>query len=207
MIHVLVNMEDLTQIERDLGMYRDKSKIVLRAAINKTADEVSHGMKKGASKRYALNDRGMAPYQSVTKITKATVKKMAAFIIVTDGPQDLYKYKMNDRSYYPGSKGAPKQIKAKQMRSGSLQAIGRKLGNAGDKYKGFVVRYHNGHKAIAERVPGSYMKGNPHKEAIRSLYATSKPKAEEYIYNREVSPGVHDILQRNIQQQITRFVK
>lgn len=207
MIHVLVNMDDLTRIERDFGMRRDKTNLVLRAAINNTAKDVKHKMAKGAGQRYALNTRGMEPYKSITKITKATTKTLEAFVIAKDGPQDLYEYKLNDRTYYPGSKGAPRWIKAKQMRSGSLKNLAVIQGAAGDKHKAFVVKYHSGHLAIAERIPGTHMKGSPEKEAIRSLYATSKPKAEEIIYDREVAVGVQDLLQRNIQIQTQRFLK
>ena len=39
MIHFQVEMQDLTQIESALGMARDKSKMVLRTAINNTAKQ------------------------------------------------------------------------------------------------------------------------------------------------------------------------
>ena len=73
MIHVLVNMDDLTRIERDFGMRRDKTNLVLRAAINNTAKDVKHKMAKGAVQRYALNTRGMEPYKSITMILSILV--------------------------------------------------------------------------------------------------------------------------------------
>ena len=39
MIHFFVEMQDLTEIEKALGMQKDKSKMVLRSAINQTAKE------------------------------------------------------------------------------------------------------------------------------------------------------------------------
>lgn len=206
MMHYCINMDGLEEIEAALGKAKDKSKYVLRAAINDSAKEVANRMMRGAGSRYARNDRGMKPYRPVTKIDKAKIGRLAAIIDVRDKSSDLYEYKLSDRTYYPGSKGAPKWIKAKQLRSGSLKRIAARPGDAGDKYKGFVVKYHSGHLAIAERVPGTSMKGHPEKEAIRSLYATSKPKAEETVFKHTIDPEMYDLLMRNIQSELVRFL-
>lgn len=208
MIHFQVEMQDLTDLEKGLGMVKDKSKFVLRAAINDTAKEVEKKMIKGASKRYSLfNSGGMKAYKDITKLDKAKTGNLVATITAEDKAAfDLYKYTLNDQTYYPGSKGAPKWIKGKQLKRGKLKRLALKQGASGDAYKAFVVRYHNGHLAVAERVPGSTMKSNPAKEAIKSLYATSKPKAEEYVFMHEVYSSVEASLIKNIETQITRFL-
>lgn len=205
MIHYLVNMDGLEEIEAALGKAKDKSKYVLRAAINNAAKEVEKRMAKGAGQRYARQQGGMKPYRAVNSIKKASVGNLAAIIKVRDKPSELYDYKMNDRTYYPGSKGAPSWIKAKQLKRSRLKKLSAQSTGT-DKHKAFVVKYHSGHLAIAERVPGTHMKGRPEKEAIRSLYATSKPKAEEKVFKTSIDPEMHGILMRNIQTQIERFL-
>lgn len=205
MIHYVINMDGLEEIEAALGKTKDKSKYVLRTAINNSAKEVKKRITKGAGKRYARQERGMSPYKAITTIKKAKIGSLAAIVEAKDKASDLYDYKMNDRTYYPGSKGAPSWIKAKQLKSGRLKKLSAQTSGS-DKHKAFVVQYDSGHLAIAERVPGTHMKGKPEKEAIRSLYATSKPKAEEIIFKESVDPEMYDILIRNIQMQIDRFL-
>lgn len=205
MIHYLINMDGLEEIEAALGKAKDKSKYVLRAAINNAAKEVEKRMAAGAGKRYARQQGGMRPYRQINTTRKAKIGNLAAIIEAKDGPSDLYDYKMNDRTYYPGSRGAPSWIKSKQLKSSRLQKLSARTSGS-DKYKAFVVQYKSGHLAIAERVPGSHMKGKPEKEAIRSLYATSKPKAEEIVFKKSIDPDMHGILMRSIQAQIERFL-
>lgn len=52
MIHYIVDMDSLTRIERDLGMMKDKSRMVLRNAINKTAKEAVELLVDEAGKAY-----------------------------------------------------------------------------------------------------------------------------------------------------------
>ena len=52
MIHFQVEMQDLTKIEAALGMTRDKSKIVLRSAINNAAKQIEKNMVKATWKGY-----------------------------------------------------------------------------------------------------------------------------------------------------------
>lgn len=206
MIHYLINMDGLEEIEAALGKTKDKSKHVLRAAINDSAKEIEKRMAKGAGQRYARNEGGMRPYRAVNTIKKAKIGNLAAIIEAKDKSSDLYEYKLNDRTYYPGSKGAPSWIKAKQLKRNKLQRLAARQGGGSDQYKAFVVKYHSGHLALAERVPGTSMKGRPEKEAIRSLYATSKPKAEEMVFKKDIEADVHAVLMRNIQEQINRFL-
>jgi len=205
MIHYVINMDGLAEIEAALGKSKDKSKMALRTAINNAAKEVEKRMAKEAGQRYARHEGGMRPYREINSIKKAKVGKLEAIIEAKDRASDLYDYKLSSRTYFPGSVGAPNWIKAKQMKSAKMQKMAlRKTGR--DKYKAFVVRYQNGHIALAERIPGTHMKGRPEKEAIRSLYATSKPKAEEVVFKRDIDDEVQDILARNIEAQIYRYM-
>lgn len=206
MNHILINMEGLHEIEAALGKAKDKSKLVLRKAINDTAKEVEKRMAKKAAKRYARHDKGVKPYKAVTTITKAKTSNLSSTIVVRDKISDLYDFTLNDRTHYPGSKGAPRWIKAKQLSESRIQGIAARKGSGGDQYKAFVVQYDSGHIALAQRVPGSHMRDNPDKEAIKSLYATSKPRSEEFVFKTDIEDDVNELLMKSIQEQIARFL-
>lgn len=209
MIHYHVTMQGLEELERDLGVLKDKSKIILRGAINNTAKKVRKDMEHGANKRYKLDsDRlgsGLQGFKAAGETKKATVANLAAYIYVTGPIGEVYDYQVKPKTYFPGSKGAPNWIKAKVKKASRLSNMSlMKTGK--DKYKAFVVRYHSGHMALAERVPGKSMKSNPQKEAIRSLFSNSIPKDEEMVYREELEPDIYDTLEKSIEQQIQRFL-
>ena len=199
MIHYLISLDDLQGFEAMLGSSKNKSRYILRAAINNSAKEVKKRLERDAAKRYALNQGGQAAYRQINKIKKATIGNLAAIVEAKDGPIELFKYKVNDRTYYPGGVGAPKQIKAKALKKSPYKP----LANPG--YKAFVVKYKSGHISVAERVPGSSMRGR-HKEAIRSLYAISKPKSEETVYKIGIAKDMQDILIKHVQAQMEHFL-
>ena len=81
-----------------------------------------------------------------------------------------------------------------------------KPGASSDKYKAFVVRYQSGHITIGQRVPG---KRKPEKEFVKTLLSPSTPNMlgyEQGVYG-VVEPQMYDLLQRNIQTQILRYLK
>ena len=84
-----------------------------------------------------------------------------------------------------------------------------KPGAASDKYKAFVVKYQSGHITIGQRVPGKRMKSKPEKEFVKTLLSPSTPNMlgyEQGVYG-VVEPQMYDTLQRNIQEQILRYMK
>ena len=54
MIHYQVDVEDLTEIERALGMQKDKSKQVLKASINDAVKETDKLLATEGNKRYYI---------------------------------------------------------------------------------------------------------------------------------------------------------
>lgn len=209
MIRYHVTMQGLEELERDLGILKDKSKLILRAAINNTAKKVRKDMEHGANRRYKLDSNrlgsGLQGFKSAGETKKATVGNLAAYIYVKGPIGEVYDYQVKPKTYFPGSKGAPNWIKAKVKRSSRLRGMSlMKTGK--DKYKAFVVKYHSGHMALAERVPGKTMKSNSQKEAIRSLFSNSIPKDEEMVYKEEIEPDVNTVLLEAIEQQIQRFL-
>lgn len=200
MIQYLINMDDVDGFIPALNTAKSKSKYILRAAINNSAKEVKKRLERDASKRYALHKGGQGAYREINRIKKATVGNLAAIVEARDGVIDLYKYQVNNRTYYPGGVGAPRQIKARALKKTPYKSLA-----ADAKHKAFVVKFKNGHMAVAERVPGTRMQ-HKNKEAIRALYAISKPKSEETVFKIGIDKDMHSILMKHIQAQIEQFL-
>ena len=212
MIGYTVSIEGLAELEMDLEMSKDKTKNILRAAINNTAKKVENQMTKEAGKRYTL-EGGWKSYRKVNKIEKARVNKLYATITASSRPADTYRFTVSPKTYFRGGVGAPDKvnsfIKAKTLKGARLAKMARAPGAMprSKKYKAFVVKYQNGHMAFAERVPGKAMKGNPHKEALQSLYGTTEAKGEEVVFKTKIDSTVYQTLSDQIRLQIPKFVK
>lgn len=204
MIHV--EMEGLHKIESDLGMLRDKSNIVLRRAINETAKTVNKEMVDGAHKKYIYKKK-KADIKKANTIKKATVSKMHSQISAVGPSNELLDFRVSPSTYFPGSRGAPRWIKARAMRSEPFKRMALRPNAAGDKYKAFVVKYKSGHYALAQRVPGKKMQSKPWKEAVKSLLSLSVPKMEAVAYDENLEGKVDDILAKNIQQSIEQTLR
>ena len=203
---IYVEMEGLHKIESDLGMMRDKSSLVLRAAINNTAKEVTNEMVEGAHKKY-IYKKTKADIKKANTVKKATVGRLESNISAVGPLNELLDFRVSPSTYFPGSKGAPRWIKARAKRDEPFQRIALRPTAAGDKYKAFVVKYKSGHYALAQRVPGKRMNSKPWKEAVKSLLSLSVPKMEAISYDENLEGNVDDILAKNIEQQIEKFLK
>lgn len=207
MISFYVEMEDLTRIEAALGMAKDKSVMVLRTAINNTAKQTEDRMVTEAKTRYRYKRATKGDIRQSNVIRKARAGSMEAEIKAAGTNNELLDFRVRPSTYFPGGRGAPRMVYAKALNGGSFKPVVLRPGAAGDKYKGFAIRYRNGHEALAQRVPGKRMKSKPWKEAVKSLLSLSTPKMEEVVYNEKISGDMYDTLQRNIQEQILRYTK
>ncbi len=218
--HFYVDMDDLTEIETALGMAKDKSKIVLKAAINNVAKRTEKRMVDETKKTYRYKQgesNGIAntvsDLKESNKVEKAKTGSMVAAVVVKGAVNELLGFDASPMLYVPGG-GYPEGYKARARRDGKMKNIALRPG-ASDQYKGFIIRYTNHsrdgktshHYALAQRIPGKKMKSNPHKEAVKSLLSISAPKAEEIVYRKEIKDDMHEILERSIEEQIHRFVK
>ena len=212
--HFYVQMDSLKEIEAALGMTRDKSKLILKAAINNAAKQTNKSMVKETKKKYGYK-RGGGSEDTVTntvdkmkaanKVNKAKSGNLSASVEVKGPVNELLGFHVTPSLYVPGG-GYPEWYKAKVLRNGKLHKVALRPNAGGDKYKGFIIQYKSGHYALAQRVPGKRMKNNPRKEAVKSLLSISTPKAEETVYKEEIDADMYDILQKNIQEQIQRFL-
>ena len=204
MIHFQVEMEDLTRIESALGMMKDKSKMVLKAAINNTAKQTVTLLVNEANKEYYITKSKVKKTMSTKK---ATAGNLEAIITSSEPVNELYDFKVSPRTYIRGG-GVPGGYKGNVRRDKSPSKLVLKPGASGDKYRAFVVRYKSGHMTVAQRVPGKKMKSNPNKEFVKTLLSPSTPNMlgyEQGVY-KMVEPQMYDILQQNIQTQIYRFL-
>lgn len=203
---IYVEMEGLHELESDLGMMRDKSNLVLRAAINETAKTVNKEMVEGAHKKYIYKKK-KADIKNANTVKKATVGKLESKISAVGPSNELLDFRVSPSTYFPASRGAPSWIKARAMRSEPFKRIALRPNASGDKYKAFVVRYKSGHFALAQRVPGKRMQSKPWKEAVKSLLSLSVPKMEAVSYDENLEGNVEDMLAENITQSIQKFLK
>lgn len=204
MIHFQVEMEDLTRIESALGMMKDKSKMVLRTAINNTAKQTVTLLAEEANREYYITK---AKVKKTISTRKATVGKLEALITSSEPVNELYDFKVNPRTYIRGG-GVPGGYKGNVRRDKSASELVLKPGAGGDQYKAFVVRYKSGHITVGQRVPGKRMKSNSNKEFVKTLLSPSTPNMlgyEKGVYG-VVEPQMYDMLQQNIQTQIQRYL-
>lgn len=205
MIHFQVEMQDLTQIEAALGMTRDKSKMVLRTAINNTAKQTVTLLVNEANREYYIS-KGKVRKTMSTK--KATAGKLEAIIKSEEPVNELYDFKVRPKAYAPHNR-PPAGHTGNVRRDNSPSRLYLKPGASSDKYKAFVVKYQSGHITIGQRVPGKRMKSKPEKEFVKTLLSPSTPNMlgyEQGVYG-VVEPQMYDTLQRNIQEQILRYMK
>ena len=210
MIRYQVDMDDLREIEQYLGMTRDKSKIVLRGAINDTAKDSMKLLLNETSKRYVLR-------RSVLKksmgLSKATTSNLSAVIAVVSPTTELYDSKVSPKKYvHPlDFEHKPSHYKGKVLRQSSMSKLILRPGTARDKYKAFVVKFKAGdkeHITIGQRVPGKKMKSKPHKEFVKKLLAPSVPTMmgnEQGVYG-VVEPQMYDLLSKHIARRIERHL-
>ncbi|MBR1476879.1 MAG: hypothetical protein IJ608_02820 [Lachnospiraceae bacterium] len=203
MIHYAVDMDDLTRIESALGMLKDKTPMSLRTAINRTATETQKLLLDEASGRYYFK---RSEAKKTMSIKKATTRNLEAIVYSQGAPLELYGAKVLPKAYNP--KNRPKAgHKGNVKKSNSAKYLYLKSSGK-DRYKAFVVKYKNGHISIAQRRPGTSMRGNIHKEAIKNLYTTSIPAMlgyEQGIYGI-VKPQIESMLIKNIQAQASRYL-
>lgn len=203
MIHYHVDVGDLTEIERALGMQKDKSKQVLKAAINDTVKETDKLLATEANKRYYIKKTKVK--KTLSK-KKATVSKLEGLVTSTGGANELYDYKVTPRAYNPHNR--PKAgHKGNVNRMNQAKNLYLRPGQK-DQYKAFVAKYKSGHVAIAQRVPGTRMRHEPNKEALKNLLSLSTPKLlgeEQGVYG-VVEPQMYDILEQSIERELQRIL-
>lgn len=200
-----VNMDSLMEIESALNMQKDKSKIVLKTAINDTAKKTFNLLIKEAAKKYAIKDK--KAIEKTLTLDKATTRNLTAKITSKGRVNELYNFVVNPNVYVRGG-GVPGGYKGRVLKGTRGKKLVLKPKADGDEYKAFIVRYKSGHMTVGQRVPGKKMKSNPNKEFVKSLLSPSVPTmlgGPVGVYNL-VQPQIYSMLQENIQKQMKRYL-
>lgn len=203
MITYQVDMDDLLKIESVLKMTKDKSKMVLRGALNETAKDVRNLLADEAAKVYVMKRNKFFKHMV---IDKAKVSNLVATVHSSGRVNELYDFKVSPYRFQPRNK--PPHHKGKVVKQNAMKELILKPGTAGDQYKAFVVRYRSGHITIGQRVPGKRMKSKPEKEFVKTLLSPSIPGMlgdEKRVYGI-VAPKIEDILAEHVRTQIEKFL-
>lgn len=218
MINFLVDMGSLTEIERALGAHRDKSRQVLKSAINNTAKATMKLLVDEAQKEHII--KKPSSIKKTLALRKASVGFLEAHVTSSGRVNELYSFSVKPRAYRPSNR--PKAgHKGNVNRANSPGALRFTPGQK-DKHKAFTVKFKSGHISIAQRIPGSHRgqpnalgqvapprKGHPaDEEAIKTLYSPSIPNMLGYdkgVFG-VVKPVIYDTLMKEIQIQIKRYL-
>ena len=201
MIYFEVDTEELSHAIRDLNIPKGKLNSILKTAVNRTARQVKTWLPEEAEDRYRIKRMGQ-----VKKGLKMTGAKV--HIISSGHANDLYDFNVTSRRYSPSNR-PPAGHKANVLRVNSPVSLMLKPSANRDKYRAFVVKYKSKHVAIAQRVPGSKMKDNNKREAIRNLYSVSTPAMLGYEKGvmAKVSPKTEALLALEVAKGIERYLK
>lgn len=215
MLHIMVDMPDLIKIEKDLNMTKDKVPHILRTAINNTAKRARPMLVEGVTKEFHVQRK--AHVSKTMDIAKATVSKLEAVITSKGRDNELYDFRIKPKAYIPHPWDRPKAGHTANVRKSNQPNYVRKHemhpGSKVDNYKGFTVKFGNGHISIAQRVPGELnAKG---REKIKNLYTISIPSmlketlGDDYknITYNSVSEKIQEELIDQIQKQMVRYLK
>lgn len=216
-IHLDVNMDDLSTIERDLGKMKDKSTMVLRSAINEAAKDLNKRLLKEEKQDYAFREKSALNAIHRGNITKARTSRMWATITIKSQIGELYQFNTsplrvavpkgqpyNPPAWYKARvKRSNRQTRLALFDTGVMHPNSRR---GGDRYKAFVVRYKSGHLAVAQRQPGTHMESDPRKEAIKTLFAPSVAVMGAQMYRKYEEANAEQLLAGHIQKQIQRYL-
>lgn len=221
MIYMRVDMDSLAEIEHGLGMTKDKTKQVLKTAINNTAKKTITFLVNEAKTEHIIKKPNEVK-KTLTVSQKARVGNLEAVVKSTGRINDLYSFSVRPNSYNP--KNRPKAgHKGNVNRANSPGKLyyGTGGGKSKDLHKAFVVKFASGHISVAQRIPGSkrgmpnkYGKtapprpGRPNEEAIKTLYAPSIPTMlgyEQGVFG-VVNPMIHETLNNEIMAQMKRYL-
>lgn len=204
MMDISVNVAYIEHIQNRLGHLQSEAPKVLSKAVNTTAKQARKGLSSEAKQTYTIK---VGKFNKNMKTKNATKSKPTAIITSKGKPMALSNFKITPTGPVQNSIEA---AKAKVVKANGLKHL--VLGGAeksGKDLKAFVTKFASGHVAIVQRIPGSRMRSNPHKEALKEFYSTSIPKIignEKRVYGK-VKPMIKDNLKQNVDNQINRLLR
>lgn len=197
-IQVSIDMADMKETLKALDVARDKSKVILRKAINDTATHMNKFMYQQAKDDYHMK---ASQIKSAQSIKKATTSSLTATVTSKSPIDPLYDFKVQPKTTSLKPWERPKAgHKGGTLKGTKLHRIYLRPAAGRDKYKAFYTRVGSGgHQDLFQRIPGSqtlrhYTNPKTGKnyswigESIRTVPGLSVPKMMGY--GNETKAGV-----------------
>lgn len=182
--------DTLEYIEKQLGELAGESRKVLARATTETAKKAKQLLGDKARTSYEVKKGGV---NKSMKVKSASPSKPTAIITVKGRPIELKQFKVSPASYKPANR--PKTTRARVVKGGGLKPLEK------GGIKAFIVKYANGHVAVATRTSSTQY-------PIKNLYSVSAPGmigSEKHVYGI-LKPKIMEILQHQIDRQISRVL-
>lgn len=200
---------DLEQVERKLGVFKEKAPKVLKLAVNDTAKKARSRLAKEAQKNYAVQVQG---FNRVMNIRLASNANPVAVISSKGKTIPAYKFKKRgntmggERYYNPtthhtqtGKGGRAAMVQ--QLKQSSPKSIQK------GKLKAFVATMpKSGHTGIFQRREG-YARGE--KREIQEIMGSSIPVmigSEKHVYGI-VKPYIQSDLKEAVNRHVSRAIR
>lgn len=208
MVTVEVNRNNLKLIENRLGNLKNKSKEVLKKAVNDTAKQARKELAQQAQKTYVVKN---GKFNKAMKIKKASNSNPTAIISATGGAMELMDFKVSQINYVEDENGKIKEKKkAAKFRTGlergnAISAKVLKKGGMKKLIKGdikaFVTKFSNGHVSVLQRIGKKRL-------PVKKLLSPSIPKMignEKRVF-KVVKPNIDKNLRDNINKHIEKVL-
>ena len=140
LILIGVDMDRVNAIFRKLENKGTQNE-AMKKALNMTAKQARDRLAAEAQKNYVIKK---VSFRKEMKIKSATTATLTARIVSSGSPNDIVNFKVSPATVRTGN-NRPKIVRGKVLKSGSLKPL-QKGG-----IKAFLVRFSNGHKAVAQR--------------------------------------------------------
>lgn len=160
----------------------------LKKALNLTARQARERLAQKAQETYAVKKTS---FRKEIKIRSATTNRMSASLLASGRAKELLDFKVSPATVQKGNK-RPKITKGKVLKRSPMKKL--QIG----ELKAFVVRFSNGHKAVAQR-------RSKQRYPIKNLLSPSVPVMlgnARRVYGI-VEPYIQDDLERNLEHFVS----
>lgn len=154
--NVVIGVEGLQEVERELGKLKTKTPAVVKFAVNKTARQARRMMIMKAKARYAVNAAGSRHLDELAQKKKASNSSLSAELYIKSLRNDLGYFETSPSSPYMGKNvfRAPEVFKGHVLKETPMKSL---TGTAGLS-KGFLLKFKSGHVGMVQRVIGKKSK-------------------------------------------------
>lgn len=202
---IVIGVEGLSKVEKELGNIRSKLPAVEKFAINKTARYTRKIMIQQAKTRYALNAAGQRHLKDLQQKKKATNSDATAELFIASMQNDLGYFTSSPKRPYVGMKvfGAPEYFKGKVLKASPL----KNLSGTAKLSKGFLLEFSSGHVGMVQRVVGSSSKNKVTKKG-RPRWTTPDGRVEKVQTMGSPSPtAMHNTVFSIVEPEVEKYLE